>query len=304
MPHATALLLMCLGPIPRADPPVRFDRLDGRLLIQVDGKPFAAYVWDDPAIKRPYLAHLRSPNGHPVTRNLPPVEGKDATDHATMHPGVWMAFGDLGGADFWRNKGIVRQNGFVEEPAADPQGGSFVVRNLYEAEGRIICEEVRCIRITITPDGPLIDWQSTFSSPDDFSFGDQEEMGLGARLATDLIVPNGGAITNSEGQTNEKQAWGQPADWCDFSGPNGGILLMPDPRNFRRSWFHVRDYGLMVANPFGRQALAKGEPSRLVVKAGESMFLRFGILIHDGHADHEASFRRFLDPYDHDESPR
>jgi hypothetical protein len=30
---------------------------------------------------------------------------------------------------------------------------------------------------------------------------------------------------------------------------------MPDPANFRASWFHSRDYGLIVANPFGKKAM-------------------------------------------------
>ena len=32
---------------------------------------------------------------------------QDLDDHPTMHPGLWLAFGDINGADFWRNKGRV-----------------------------------------------------------------------------------------------------------------------------------------------------------------------------------------------------
>ena len=41
---------------------------------------------------------------------------------------LWLAFGDLSGADFWRNKAQVRPVGFVEEPTSDDQGESFTVR--------------------------------------------------------------------------------------------------------------------------------------------------------------------------------
>jgi hypothetical protein len=119
-------------------------------------------------------------------------------------------------------------------------------------------------------------------------------MGLGVRVATDLAVTNGGVITNSEGRKNEKEVWGTQADWCDYSGKFGGIMLMPDSRNFRRSWFHARDYGLLVVNPFGRQALAKGEPSRVVVERGETLMLRFGVLIYDGDVDRRAAYQDFL----------
>jgi hypothetical protein len=47
---------------------------------------------------------LRAPSGVAVTRHHPPIAGSDATDHDTMHPGVWLAFGDLNAQDFWRNK--------------------------------------------------------------------------------------------------------------------------------------------------------------------------------------------------------
>ena len=39
---------------------------------------------------------------------------------------------------------------------------------------------------------------------------------------------------------------------------------MPGPGNFGRSWFQARDYGLLVANPFGRRYFTGGEPSRVV----------------------------------------
>src|SRR5580765_3788973 len=75
--------------------------------ISIDSKPFATYVWKDPKILRPYFANIHAASGAQVTRNHPPVEGKDATDHAEMHPGLWLAFGDISGKDFWRNKGTV-----------------------------------------------------------------------------------------------------------------------------------------------------------------------------------------------------
>ena len=37
-----------------------------------------------------------------VTRHHPPIEGQDRVDHGTFHPGIWMAFGDISGSDYWR----------------------------------------------------------------------------------------------------------------------------------------------------------------------------------------------------------
>ncbi|MBW3539975.1 MAG: PmoA family protein [Planctomycetes bacterium] len=291
----TLCALLILAGVPAAKklfaaPPaaraVSFQRSDGTLQIAIGGQPIAEYVFNDDHVRRPYFRHLRTLSGAQVTRNHPPVNGQDLDDHATMHPGLWLAFGDLDGADFWRNKGRVRHVRFVESPKGGDGSGSFTVRNAYEADGKTICTEDCEIDISVRPDGYLLVWRSAFhSNQDDFTFGDQEEMGLGVRVATPLAVVRGGTITDSEGRKNEPQVWGQQADWCEYSGVvdgrRVGVVLMPDPRNFRRSWFHARDYGLLVANPFGRKAFNKGDTSRVAVQKGDRFRLGFGILIYD-----------------------
>lgn len=272
---------------------VSFDAGADQLQIEVDGQPFATYVFRDPKIPRPYLAHVRAPGGAQVTRNHPPVEGVDATDHATFHPGIWLAFGDLSTADFWRNKAVVKHAAFVERPRVEDGVGRFAVKNEYLADDKLLCQEICRITILPRPAGYLILWDSTFTGPDDFYFGDQEEMGLGVRMATPLAVDNGGRITNSDGGVDEEQVWGQQADWCDYSGKIDGralgILIVPDRRNFRRSWYHARDYGFVAANPFGRNAFTNGEKSKLSVPRGESLRLRYAVLVHAGPVDLESA---------------
>jgi hypothetical protein len=73
---------------------------------------------------------------------------------------------------------------------------------------------------------------------------------------------------------------------------------MPEPANFRPCWFHARDYGLLVANPFGRKAFTRGEASRVVVKPGEEFRLRFGVEAYavpaDKTPDAAAAYREYL----------
>ncbi|MBT4866917.1 MAG: hypothetical protein HON53_17580, partial [Planctomycetaceae bacterium] len=92
-----------------------------------------------------------------------------------------------------------------------------------------------------------------------------------------------------EGRKNGKEIWGKQADWCEYTGVlNGkrvGIVLMPGVKNFRRSWFHARDYGLLLANPFGRNAFTKGEKSKIEVKAGWELRLRYGVFLYDSESD-------------------
>jgi hypothetical protein len=123
-------------------------------------------------------------------------------------------------------------------------------------------------------------------------------MGLGVRIATPLSVVKGGAITDSESRKNESEVWGKQADWCEYGGlldgQKVGVVLIPHPRNFRRSWFHARDYGLLVANPFGQNALTKGEKSRVTVKKGEEFQLRFGVLIYANSERPSQTIRSYL----------
>jgi len=91
-------------------------------------------------------------------------------------------------------------------------------------------------------------------------------------------------MIDSEGRLNGEQIWGNAADWCDYSGTlkgqHVGMTLFCHPKNFRPSWFHARDYGLLEANPFGREAFGKGEKSRVPVQPGEKFRLRYGVFVH------------------------
>jgi hypothetical protein len=159
------------------------------------------------------------------------------------------------------------------------------------------------LAIHFRPQGTLLIWDSTFDAREEFAFGDQEEMGLGVRVATPLAVVKGGRIRNSDGLIDEKLVWGRTADWCEYSGTidgtRCGLVLMPDPANFRKSWFHARNYGVLVANPFGHKAFTKGTPSRVAVKPGDSFRVRWGVLVFDEYerktVDVPAAYRDFLE---------
>jgi hypothetical protein len=285
------------APAPEA---VTFARRADGLDVSIGGRPFAAYVFEDGATTRPFFKHVHAPDGTRVTRRHPPRPDEGLADHPTFHPGVWLAFGDLNGADFWRNKDRIRHDGFVEEPRGGPGRGAFAVRNVYESGGQPIGEAIDRLTILPRPAGTLLVWDSEFSPrADELVFGDQEEMGLGVRMTPPLAVVNGGRIVNSDGLKNEAQVWGKPADWCAYAGTvegrRVGVALMPHPGNFRRSWFHARDYGLMEANPFGRNAFTGEEKSRVVVKKGETLRLRFGLLVFCGDPDLKAAYRDYLD---------
>jgi hypothetical protein len=158
----------------------------------------------------------------------------------------------------------------------------------------VLGTQVSGVTLSKLPTGFLLVWEATFQSgPGDLIFGDQEEMGLGIRVATSLTEKNGGLITSNTGAKTAKGTWGKSFDWCDYSGVIGhqrvGATLMPDPQNFRPSWWHNRDYGLMVANPFGREAMKQGDTSKVTVRKGETFRIRFGVFLHASPQDQESN---------------
>jgi hypothetical protein len=237
-------------------------------------------------VKRPFFANLRAPGGIRITRNFPPIAGADAADHADMHPGLWLGFGDINGADFWRNGGAMRHERFLAEAQWKSDALIFTTRcTLLTKDGRTLGRVDTEFTLKPRADVLAITWDSTFHATDgDLIFGDQEEMGFGARVATAITEKSGGVITSSTGVTGAKNTWGQPAAWCDYSGLVGGhhagITLIPDAANPAPCWWHNRDYGVFVANAFGRRAMKQGDKASLTVKQGGTLRLRFHALLH------------------------
>lgn len=258
-----------------------------RLQISLGGQPIVDFVFRNEEIQRPYFANARLTNGVQVTRNHPPIKDVDAIDHNTMHPGIWLGFGDISGQDFWRNKATMEHLRFVMAPTASDGRLRFVTEcRLKTNSGEPLCLLTNDFTLTARPNGWLLVWNTEFRADQrEIVFGDQEEMGFGARVATSFTEKNGGMIRSSTGRKSAKATWGQPAQWCDYSGTgpqSGGILLMASDRNFRESWWHNRDYGVFVANPFGREAMKQGARSAVTVTKGETLRLSFGAMVHDG----------------------
>lgn len=291
-----ALFFLLFSSDPAASAPVlRVEKGVGQMAIYVGTQPIASYVWQDEEVPRPYFANLTTIDGIPVTRNHPPdpVQDKDNDDHATYHPGVWLAFGDISGVDFWRNKARVRHVRFSEDPQVEDGQLRFAVVDAWEttdSPARMVCESETTYTLRSVDTGYLLTADIRFKNKDHaFTFGDQEEMGFGVRLATPLTVRHGdGHIINSAGGQQEKGTWGKRADWCAGYGVQAGrrvgINVLTSPGNFRPSWFHSRDYGLIVANAFGKKAMTGPGDASLPadstpVDAGDTLRLRFGVCV-------------------------
>lgn len=314
LPHlAIALTTLLLSGTVVSEPMVTLTVREGELDILIDQKPVGHYVWDEKRTSRPYFRQLQTPDGTLVSRNHPPDPVADANnaDHPDFHPGAWLAFGDAAGQDYWRNKAKVCHITFLAPPRSGLGVGGFTVINAYEKAGEgpeALFMETCAYTIRATDSGYILIAESEFAPEDGpMAFGDQEEMGFGVRLATPLTVKHGGGfIRNSAGGEQEGGTWGQTADWCAGYGKSGdgwaGMAVMTSPDNFRPSWFHSRDYGLVVANPFGKKAMTAPKDDAVTkdsteVKADGKLRIGFGVYVFStaGEPDFEGMYRAYID---------
>jgi len=279
---------------------------DGRLRVTIGRELLTRYLWGD-ELPRPCLYPLIGPFGHGVTRAYPQEELEgDVRDHV-HHRSVFVAWGDVNGSDNWSEEpgsGRVAHR-YFEAAEGGPVFGRIVSLNDWLREdGRSLMQDRLEYRFFNVPRScRLIDMSVTFyASEGEVRFGDTKEGGFASvRVATSMTVERGGRIENSFGGTNEAETWGRRAHWCDYSGPAGGhtvgIALFDHPANLRHpTYWHVRDYGLMTANPFGLSHFVGPEVDGThVLPAGKHLCFRYRIFVHAGNAAEGEVSRKYLE---------
>jgi len=270
-----------------------------RVAVKTGGRPFTNYVYG-PSVARPYLHPLIGPFGHPVTRGYPMESIPDETEDHPHHKSCWVAHGDVNGADNW-SEGPEHATVVHQEFSALESGPVFAtlraLNHWLDKPGAKVLEEEREYRFYNLPaSGSAFDLRVTFRATEgDVRFGDTKEGGIASiRVATIMDVKAAGLIENAVGGVNEGETWGKRAHWCDYSGPvHGdvvGVAIFDTPGNFRfPTYWHVRDYGLMTANPFGlshflRQGNEPGPDGSHTLAAGQELTFRYRIYVHAGDA--------------------
>ena len=275
-----------------------------------DGQLVTAYRYG-PDLARPHLYPLIGPFGEGITRRLAGPDDKDM-DHP-HHRSVWIAHGEVNGLNNWAETpghGRTKHTGF-EALESGPVLGRIVSKGDWvgpegwvcpTSAGKILEEKSEWIFYD-TPT-PVIDLRLTLKAIDmDVLFADTKEGGLASvRVEESMEGRNGGKIENAHGGIGEEETWGKPSHWCDYSGPvNGkivGITIMDGPDSFRHPTpWHVRDYGLMTANPFGLSHYTRDISKRayhvLKPKEGLNAFYRF--YVHAGDAPEGQVHERYHD---------
>ncbi|MFM9197893.1 MAG: DUF6807 family protein, partial [Planctomycetia bacterium] len=87
------------------------------------------------------------------------------------------------------------------------------------------------------------------------------------------------------GGLNAKGIFARGAGWVDASGTidgrRVGAAVIDLAGNPREPFFHARDYGLVLANAFGRKAYGAKDPAPpITLEPGKSLRLQYAILLH------------------------
>lgn len=283
------------------------------LRVTIDGKPFTDYHYQN--VPRPFFYPVIGPDGLPMTRNYPMgyAEGEEK-DHV-HHRSLWFTHGNINGVDFWGETpgtGRIVHDGFTQISSGD-KVGVIGTRNKYvsdEGKGKVIGTDERTVRIYDRDDGArMIDFEITFhASEGDVVFGDTKEGSMGMRLNPQLRLRGEigkGHIVNSEG-VRDDDTWGKRADWCDYYGPidgkTVGVAIFDHPSNPRHpTWWHVRNYGLFAANPFGVHYFENKPEGTgdFKVPAGKSVTFRYRFYFHEGDTQNgnvAQEYQKYINP--------
>lgn len=258
--------------------------------------------------RKPFLWPVLSEGDATVTRNWPAGKSEGPEDHLHQKS-FWTAHGDLNGVDYWAEDG--ERCGFqrideVTFGSGDAFGWIHSRNTWLDKDRKPVVSETREYRFYATPiSGRLFDVDVTFSAEyGDVVFGDTKEGGIIAlRIRPEMneqevklkdgstVGGKGGIITTANGQ-GEKNVWGKPSPWCDYSGPvtgagTRGVAFFDHPDNLRHPvrW-HVRGYGLMGANYFGLKDFEPnaGQRGDWTLENGTSQVFRYRVLVHSGGA--------------------
>lgn len=296
---------------------VRITQTNDILRVELNGKLFTEYFYTN--VPRPFCYPIIGPGGVAMTRNYPmaKVAGEEF-DHP-HHRSLWFAHGPVNGVDVWTertNTGRIVHRGFADIASGVNTGFIKSLNNWVGPDGKILCSDEQTVRFHAPTNGVItLDYEITITASNgDVTFGDSKEGSFAIRVAESMRVlqpvkrgeparagkghivlstgerDNGVSAAAAKAAKREAVTWGKRAAWCDYYGPVEdkivGFAILDHPTNPRHpTWWHVRDYGLFAANPFGQhdfEGLKDKTTGDLKIAAGQSVTFRYRVIIHEG----------------------
>jgi len=276
---------------------VRITDVDGKLRVEVNRELFTEYVYT--GAPHVYFYPVIGPGGARMTRDYPMVKDSEGEDHDhPHHRSLWYSHGSVNGIDFWSEgskAGKIVHDKFLEVTGTPDEGVIRSTCKWIAPDGEITLTDERTFRVYARPTNErLFDFEITLKGgKNEIVLGDTKEGSMAVRIAETMRLTHGkkpgdGHILQSTG-VRDDATWGKHAEWCDYYGPVAGkivgIAIFDHPSNPRHpTTWHVRDYGLFAANPFGLRDFEKQEKGAgdLTVPAGKSITFRYRFYIHSG----------------------
>lgn len=259
--------------------PVEIKQSGSKYNVTIDGKAFATYN-TSPDLPKPFFSPVRAADGTVITRSL-----VDPEDHP-HHKGIWVAVDEVNEVDFWAEKGKIKNTDVKLVKASGNPAVMQVTNQWLGEDGKPIVTEKTVISIYANR---LLTYNITFKAgAKPVEFLDTKEGLFGIRLPNGMREKEEGSVENNTGIKGTKDNWGKPTEWIDYYGPLKGkvygVTLMDSPQNYKKSRYHVRNYGLFTISPFGDHAYTnKKEPvDAKQLKPGETFNLKYGLYIHNG----------------------
>lgn len=200
---------------------------------------------------RPFFYPLVGPGGESLTRMGHP--GDPSHDH---HRGIWFGHEKVSGVNFWSEgaPGRIRQLQWLAYKSGDAEAVMAVRLGWFDGHDpkELMVQDLAAAVMPIDP-GTLVELQSTFTPTSETLELGQTNFGpLGVRVAESVSVHfGGGAITGADGKGGERELFGRPNRWVDYSGPVAdgvveGVTFFDHPSNpgHPAKW-HVREDGWM-----------------------------------------------------------
>lgn len=276
-----------------------------KVRVEINGKLFTEYHFK--GAPHVYFYPLIGPGEVHMTRHYPMKQDSEGEEHDHHHHrSLWYSHGDVNKVDFWAETpkaGKIVHHKFLELKSGNDSGVIRTENNWVAPDGSIVLTDETVFRVYARPGNErLFDFEVTLKAGDKpMVLGDTKEGTMALRLAETMRLkpnkhntgkPTGHIVQNTGARDGD--TWGKRAAWCDYSGPvegkTLGIAIFDHPKNPRHpTWWHVRDYGLFAANPFGVHDFEKkpAGSGNLTIEPKQSVTFRYRFYVHEG--DHEAA---------------
>ncbi len=254
-------------------------KVGSKINVTIDGKYFTSYIFSSDE-KYPFFYPVNGPmSGGSVTS----MRNGEYPHHSSLFFGC----DQVNGGNYWQ-EGLERGRIISVNAEILKEGGDSVVISdecIWSRPGAVSPVKDKRIFTITAPSATMrqIDAELTLDMLMDVHIKKTNHSLFSVRMAADLSVKNGGTMVNAAGDSGEKDTFGKSSPWMDYCGKRGdfieGIAILQHPSNpwYPSPWF-TRDYGFFSPTPmywpFGDK--------ETFVKKGESLLLRYRVLVHGG----------------------